>query len=118
MCHVICHSQLRDSIYLEGDDAVPAGHGHDSQSRGVVINKGSEKIHNDSSLALVADQTSVSLKQVSTQGTTGVIAGAEPLVQTRRVELLLASPTRQLGQRVVSPVEDVETDVAFLKKYN
>ena len=115
---MICLSQLEDSIYLEGDDAVPAGHGHVSQSRGVIINNSSEKIHNDSSLALVADQTSVSLKQVSTQGTTGVIAGAEPLVQTRRVELLLASPTRQLGQRVVSPVEDVETDVAFLKKNN
>ncbi len=65
---------------------------------------------------LVLDQTGVSLKQVSTQGTARVVAGAEPLVQTCRVELLLASPTRKFGQRVVSSMEDVETDVAFLKK--
>ena len=82
----------------------------------MVIYKSSEKIHNDSSLVLVLDQTSASLKQVSTQGTTRVVAGAEPLVQTCRVELLLASSTRKFRKRVVSSMEDVETDVAFLKK--
>ena len=57
----------------------------------------------------------VVLKQVSAEGTGGVVGGREPLVEAGRVELLLAGPAAQLRQLVVRPVQDVEADVALLQ---
>ena len=59
-------------------------------------------------------RSSPALEQVSAERTGGVVRRGEPLVEAGRVELLLTRPTRQLGQLVVGPVQDVEADVALL----
>ena len=55
-----------------------------------------------------------SSEEVSAQRTRGIVRCGEPLVETSRVELLLASSTSKLWQLVVGAVQDVEADVALL----
>lgn len=50
------------------------------------------------------------LEQISTQGARCVVTGAKPLVQTRRVELLLAGLAAQFWKRIVTAVNHRETD--------
>ena len=59
----------------------------------------------------------INLEQVSAKWAGGVIRSREPFVQTGRVELLLTGSAAKFGQLVVGPVQDVETNITFLKKH-
>ena len=80
---------------------------------------GQEKMNSSSdnhrSLTFARAHSPRTLEQVPAQRAGRVVGGGEPLVETGRVELLLAGPAGQLGQLVVGAVQDVVTDVALLK---
>ena len=55
-----------------------------------------------------------SSKEISTQRTCRIVAGAKPLVQTRRVEFLLAGFAAQFRKRIVTAVNHGEANHAVL----
>jgi len=56
----------------------------------------------------------VGLEQISAERAGGVVRGGEPLVEARRVELLLTGPASKVGQLVVRTMQNVEANVALL----
>lgn len=61
--------------------------------------------------------TTKGLKQISAQRTRCIITGAKPFVQTSRVEFLFASLAAQFRQRVVTAMNDRETDHAVFNAF-
>ena len=60
------------------------------------------------------DRERLGLKEIPAQRTRGIIAGAEPFVQTGRVEFLLTGLAAQFRQRVVTAMNHGETDHTVL----